>query len=349
VNSPLSAAEHFAADEPVLVASERDQPVFVVAAARRLNADRLERLERLGGGMVVLGLDEPIVDHLQLPVSAQWTRSRLDLAFTSSIDAVGTAGAGWSLVDRALTMRIAADPSTGPSDLTIPGHVHPARIRSDDLLARGDAASAALELARLSGERPAAALSAVIDRDGAFVSLAAARDARELSRLPFAWCEDLRTISRADEAARTDIVCELPTRAGLFRVMAHVQDATGETTLALVHGDPAGRSAPLVHIHRACLFADAFASLLCPCRASLDRAVSEMVREGAGVCLYSKPSFSTPECGRSRAVDVAVIAGLLRAAGVSSLRIHAEVPGTIAQLRALGLSVSDDHTLRSAA
>ena len=127
MNSPLSAAGHFAADEPVLVASERDQPVFVVAAARRLNADRLERLEQLGGGMVVLGLDEPIVDHLQLPVSAQRTRSRLDLAFTSSIDAVGTAGAGWSLVDRALTMRIAADPSTGPSDLTVPGHVHPGR------------------------------------------------------------------------------------------------------------------------------------------------------------------------------------------------------------------------------
>ena len=349
MTSLSSAAEHFACDEPVLVGSERDQPVFVAAAARRLDADRLERLERLGGGFVVLGLDEAIVNHLQLPAATQWARSRLDLAFTASIDAVATSGAGWSLVDRALTMRIAADPSTGPSDLTIPGHVHPARVGSEALLARGDAASGAVELARLSGERPAVALSAVIDRDGAFVPLATARDLRELSRLPLAWCEDLRTISRANVAARTDIVCELPTRAGVFRVLAHVEDATGETTLALVHGDPAGRPAPLVHVHRACLFADAFASLLCPCRAVLDRAVAEMIREGAGVCLYSKPSLSTPECGRSRTVDVAVIVGLLRAAGVNSFRIHDAQRGMVTQLRALGLSVADDRELQSAA
>jgi 3,4-dihydroxy 2-butanone 4-phosphate synthase / GTP cyclohydrolase II len=349
VNSPLSAAEHFAADEPVLVGSECDGPVFVAAAARRLDADRLERLERLGGGLVVLGLDDPIVDHLQLPAPPQWTQSRLDLGFTASIDAVRTTGAGWSLVDRSLTMRIAADPRTGPSDLTIPGHVHPARIRSDDLLAHGGTAPAALELARLSGEPPAVVLSAVVDRDGGFVSLGAARSWRELSGLPLAMSEDLRAIKRAAEAARAEIVCELPTRAGLFRVLAHVEAASGETTLALVHGDPAGRSAPLVHVHRACLLADAFASLLCPCRELLDRAVAEMVREGAGICLYSKPSFSTPVCGRSRTVDVAVIAGLLRAAGVSSFRIHDEEGGTMAQLRALGLSVAGDHELRSAA
>jgi 3,4-dihydroxy 2-butanone 4-phosphate synthase / GTP cyclohydrolase II len=272
-----------------------------------------------------------------------------DLAFTASIDAVRTTGAGWSLVDRALTMRTAADPQTGPSDLRIPGHVHPARIRSDDLLARGDAASAALELARLSGERLAVTLSAVMDRDGAFVSLAAAREARDLSRLPLVWCEELRTISRAEEAELTEIVCELPTRVGLFRVLAHVEGATGETTLALVHGDPGGRPAPLVHVHRGCLLADAFASLLCPCRQLLDQAVADVVREGAGVILYSKPSLSTPECGRSRTVDVAVIAGLLRAAGLFSCRIHDEELTTITQLRALGLSVADDRELWSAA
>ncbi|HYB31198.1 MAG TPA: 3,4-dihydroxy-2-butanone-4-phosphate synthase [Solirubrobacteraceae bacterium] len=349
MSSPSSVAEHFACDEPVLVGSDRDQPVFVAAAAQRLDAGRLERLERLGGGLVVLGLDEPIVNQLELPATTQWPRSRLDLAFTPSIDAFRTSGTGWSLADRALTMRIAADPSTGPSDLTIPGHVHPARLRSDDLLARGDTASAALELGRLSGERAAVALSAVTDRDGAFVPLAAARDSGELSHLPLARCEDLRMISRADQAARADIVCELPTRAGVFRVLAHVEDATGETTLALVHGDPAGRPAPLVHVHRACLFADVFASLLCPCRALLDRAVAEMVRDGAGICLYSKPALSTPACGRSRTVDVAVIAGLLRAAGVNSFRIYEEEGRTVAQLRALGLSVADNHGLRSAA
>lgn len=351
MSSPLPAVEHFACDQPVLVASESQLPVFVAAPADRLNAERLERLERLSRGLVVLGLEDAIVQHLQLPVPDNWTRSRLDLPFTASIDATRRAGAGWSPADRSLTMRIAADPRTGPCDLAIPGHVHPVCIRGDELPARGGAASAAVELARIAGRRPAVALSAVVDRDGEFVSLAAGRASRELSRLPVASTEELRAIKPAERAALADVDCELPTRAGLFRVLAHREAPTGEVTVALVHGDPASRPAPLVHVHRACLLADVFASLLCPCRPMLDRAISDMVLEGAGICLYSKPHHSGYECGRTRPVDAAAIAGLIRAVGVSSLRLQSHDEAVIAQLSALGLAIATagDDDLQSAA
>lgn len=336
--SPL-AAESFACGEPVLVGTEDELPVFVAAAAEGVDADRLERLERLSRGLVVLGIEDAIATQLRLPTPAVWPGSRLDLPFTASIDAARTVRAGWSRAGRSLTMRVAADPASTPADLAIPGHVHPARIRSDDLLTGGGTASAALELARISGKRGVVALGAIVDRDGGFVSLAAARRERRLSRLPVAWVEELRAIKRADRAARVDVDCALPMRAGRFRVLAYVAGVGGTTTLALVHGDPASRQAPLVHVHRACLLGDAFGSLVCRCGAVLDQAIADIVAEGAGVLVYVKPGFADYECGRERPVDPSVIAGVLRGAGVSALRLEDEPPSTSVALRALGLRV----------
>jgi 3,4-dihydroxy 2-butanone 4-phosphate synthase/GTP cyclohydrolase II len=336
--APL-AAESFACDEPVLVGAEDELPVFVAAAAEGVDADRLDRLERLSRGLVVLGIEEAIAARLQLPTAAAWPRSRLDLPFTASIDAARAGRAGWSRAGRSLTMRVAADPETTPSDLAIPGHVHPARIRSDDLLVAGGTASAALELARISGKRAVVALGAVVDPDGGFISLSAARRERRLSRLPVVLLEELRAIKRADRAARVDVDCALPMRAGVFRVLAQVDAGGGETTLALVHGDLAGPHAPLVHVHRACLLGDVFGSLLCQCGGTLDRAVADIVAEGTGVLVYVKPGFADYGCGRDRAVDPSVIAGVLRAAGVSALRLEDDDPSTSAALRGLGLRV----------
>lgn len=357
MSPPPLAAEPFACDEPVLVGAEHELPVFVAVAAEGMDADRLDRLERLSRGLVVLGVEDAIATRLRLPTSAAWPRPRLDLPFTASIDAARGARAAWSRAGRSLTMRVAADPETTASDLAIPGHVHPARIRSDDLLTAGGTASAALELARISGKRAVVALGAIVDRDGASVPLAAARRERRLSRLPVASLDELRAIKRADQAARVDADCELPTRAGPFRVLAHVEGAGGDTTLALLHGDVDGRRPSLVHVHRACRLGDAFGSRLCQCGAALDQAIAEIVGEGRGLLVYVKPPLASYECGHERIVDAAVIAGVLRAAGVSALRLANEPPSMTAALRALGLTVeprsqipaADESRLRTVA
>jgi 3,4-dihydroxy 2-butanone 4-phosphate synthase / GTP cyclohydrolase II len=356
VTSVPLAAEPFACDQPVLVGAADELPVFVAAAAEGMDADRLERLERLSRGLIVLGVEDAIATRLRLPTPAAWPGSRLDLPFTASIDAARGARAAWSRTGRSLTMRVAADPRTIPCDLAIPGHVHLARVSSDDLLTGGGTASAALELARVSGKRGVVALGAVVDSSGRFVSLTAARRERRFSRLPLTRLEDLRAIKRADRAARVDVDCALPTRAGPFRVLAHLEGG-GETTLALVHGDLAGTRAPLVHIHRACLLGDAFGSLACPCRVALERAIADIAAEGAGVLVYVKPGFASFECERERALDPSVIAGVLRAAGVPALRLGDKRPATATALRALGLIVESraaaptapQHRLRTVA
>jgi 3,4-dihydroxy 2-butanone 4-phosphate synthase/GTP cyclohydrolase II len=336
------AIARFADGELVLVGDQRDETIFVATAADRIDAERLRRLHQLGRGMVVLGLAAGIARRLELPEPWTDARRRLGMSLTAPIDAAAGIGGGWSLHDRALTMRVAANPDTQPRDLAIPGHVYPARIDERP----GGAATAAIELARLSDRAPAVALCAVIDRDGIEASLPDAQGDRELARLPAASTAELYSCSISRHAAQLAVGCQLPTRDGLFRAVGHGAAEGDPATIALIHGNPALLAHPLVHVHVACLFGDAFGSLLCNCRRELDAAVGAMLDDGAGVIIYAKSSRAEPAvCTRNERINSALAAGLLRTVGVRDLRLSTCSAWLADELRTCGLEVGD-ATLR---
>jgi len=311
------ATAAFADRELVLVGDERDETIFVACAADRIDAQRLERLHELGRGMVVLGLAEEIARRLALPDPWSAPTGRREVGLTAPIDAAGIAG-GWSLLDRALTMRVAADPSSRATDVTIPGHVYPALVEERPV----NAAAAAIELARRSGRAPAVALSAVVDRHGRAASLQDARADDRLGRLHVASPPELHSGWIARHVGKLAVSCALPTRGGMFRAVGYGPAEGEPATVALIHGDPGARELPLVHVHVACLFGDAFGSLLCDCRRELDDAADAIARDGAGLIIYARPEQPVPTpCSRGRHVDSALVAGLLHAAGVHRLRL----------------------------
>jgi 3,4-dihydroxy 2-butanone 4-phosphate synthase/GTP cyclohydrolase II len=308
----------FAEGELVLVGDEGEQTPFVACAADRIDAARLERLHELGRGMVVLGLAETIVRRLALPAPWDAGGGPKDLGLTAPIDAAAGIAAGWSVRDRARTMRVAADPDSRPSDVTIPGHVYPGLVQERPR----SAAAAAIELARLSDRAPGVALCAVVGRHGSAVSLRDALADEQLGRLHVASPAELHSGWLARHADELAVSCALPTRSGLFRAVGYGPGDSDPATVALIHGDPAADELPLVHVHTACLFGDAFGSLLCDCRHRLDQAAAAIVGRGGGIIIYAKPSAS-PEmpCGGTLGVDPVLVAGLLRASGVRRLRL----------------------------
>lgn len=222
------------------------------------------------------------------------------------------------------------------------------RFASGELVLVGDehdetisgAAAAAVELGRISERSSAVALCAVLDRDGTAASVSVAQQDRQLARLPALASGELhsRSISRAAETQA--IGCHLPTRDGLFRALAYGPAERDPATVALIHGDPAGTVRPLVHLHVACLFGDAFGSPLCRCRDELDAATAAMIAEGAGVIVYAKPAAAEPwTCAREAPVDSALAAGLLRAAGVRELRLAPGSARLTEELESCGLAV----------
>jgi 3,4-dihydroxy 2-butanone 4-phosphate synthase/GTP cyclohydrolase II len=340
VSTLARTTDVFADGELVLVGDEHDQTLFLACAADNIDAARLERLDQLARGMVVLGLAETIARRLALPAPWDSAGGPHDLSLTVPIDAAAGIGGGWSLRDRARTMQVASDPSSGPSDVATPGHVYPGLIEERP----GNAAGAAIELARLSARAPAVALSAVIDRHGGSVSLSDARSDDQLRRLHVASPAELHTGWLARQADELAVSCALPTRSGMFRAVGYGPADVDPATVALIHGNPATDEFPLVHVHVACLFGDAFGSLLCDCRRELEEAASTIIRNGDGVIVYAKPAQSAPMvCARGLEIDPVLVAGLLRTTGVRRLRLlgDGDDPRLRDGLRTCGLEVAE--------
>src|SRR6266487_2014470 len=161
-------------------------------------------------------------------------------------------------------------------DLTRPGHVAPLVARPGGVLERGGHTEAGVDLTRLAGLQPAAAIVELQHDDGTMVRLHEWPAFRLRHRLP-----DLAVLTISDLIAyrrRTEVlvrhvgVAELPTSQGRFRVHAYREAVTGAEHLALVMGE-IGDGA-LVRVHSECRTGDALGSLRCDCRAQLEMALS---------------------------------------------------------------------------
>jgi 3,4-dihydroxy 2-butanone 4-phosphate synthase/GTP cyclohydrolase II len=291
-----TTAEHFAAGRPALVAGLDGNGAIVAIAAAAAHARGLKAVHELGSDMVVLSLESSIADRLLLSAPRGATRRRAGLRLADPIDATDCRGGGWSLMDRAHTIRVAADPETQPGDLTVPGHVHTAPVDG----AGSGAATVALDLARAAHQPAAVVVSAVLDRSGRPASLQAAQRDDRLRALPTAPIDELSGLVAARRSALEPVQCALPTRLGDFRVLATTTTNGDEVTLTLIHGEPSRRR-PIIHTHVACLLGDTFGSLLCDCRDRLERAADEIRAAGAGMIVYVKPRAEDPfVCPRAR-------------------------------------------------
>jgi 3,4-dihydroxy 2-butanone 4-phosphate synthase/GTP cyclohydrolase II len=315
MSTVAAAAERFAAGELVLVGDDCDESIFVAAAADRITSRGLADLQELGRSTVVLGMTESTVERLRLHGPAGRPLGGEGLRMIAPIDAASRESGGWSLSDRAHTMRVAAQAESQPQDLLVPGHVLTAQIEEHG----HGAAAAVVELARIAGPGSTVALSAVLDARGGVARLGDAVRSSQLRRLAHVSSAEPRSHAVARETIELAIGCDLPTRDGRFRAIAFGARDSAPATVALVHGEPARHPDPCVHLHVACRLGDAFGSLLCSCRAELDTATERILAEGCGVIIYApSPDPVQMSCAREQPVDVALVTGLLRAIGVEA-------------------------------
>ena len=97
---------------------------------------------------------------------AQHNASRLQTAFTVSIEARDGVTTGISAPDRARTIAVAIDPTKGPDDIVTPGHVFPLMARDGGVLVRTGHTEAAVDIARLAGLNPSGVICEIMNDDG---------------------------------------------------------------------------------------------------------------------------------------------------------------------------------------
>ena len=378
------AVADIAAGRPVVVVDDEDRENEgdLIVAAEKATDEIVAFMMSECRGLICAPVAGADLDRLQLPQMVQHNTESKGTAFTVSVDASAAHGVttGISAADRAVTIRALADPGTTPGDLVRPGHVFPLRARPGGVLERPGHTEAGVDLARLAGLRPAAAIVEIAAEDGTMLRLPDLVPFARRHGLAIISIEELiahrraaatvpREVPGAERAptVRREATTTLPTRHGTFRALGYRSTVDGVEHIALVAGDPHadGGEDVLVRVHSECLTGDVFGSQRCDCGPQLAASLARVQAEGRGVVLYLRGhegrgigllsklrAYALQEQGRDTldanlelglpadARDYAAAAQILTDLGLRSLRLMTNNPDKTAALRSHGLRVT---------
>lgn len=278
----------------VLVDVARGAPEgYLVGAARTITPGLINTMLLDAGGTPWVALPESrcralAIDPLGDPAASGF-------AFMVSIEARHGVTTGVSAADRARTMRIAADPQTGPADIAVPGHVMPIRVAEAGVLEHASAPEAAVDLTRLAGLDGGGAMCHILDEQGQVASLDAVGALARRRRLQVVTTQDVVAERRQREPAVERVAqAPLDTVAGPVLSVTYRETVAGHEHVALVAGGQTDAGAPLrVHVRRPVI--DVFT----PAHAELERSLRQLAagRPG-GVLLYLAPGTEADTADR---------------------------------------------------
>lgn len=282
------AVEEIRAGRMVIVVDDEDRENEgdLLMAGERATPEAINFMITHARGLVFVPMAVERCEHLRLPLMVTENTARHGTAFTVSVDA-RSGGTGVSAHDRALTVRLLADPATRPEDLLRPGHVFPLRAVPGGVLRRAGHTEAVVDLARLAGLQPVGVACEIVHDDGTMARLPELRLFARRHRLKIMTVRDLihHRLQR-DPFVRREGQTRLPTAFGEFTAIVYENTLDGSNHLALIKGAVDDGAPTLVRMHSECLTGEVFGSLRCDCREQLHAAMRAIEREGRGAVVY---------------------------------------------------------------
>lgn len=284
------AAEDIRSGKMIIIVDDEDRENEgdLVCAAEKVTPAIINFMAVHGRGLICLPLTEERCDELRLPMQTNENTSGFGTAFTVSIEAREGVTTGISAADRAHTILTAVNPRSTFADLARPGHVFPLRARRGGVLVRQGQTEASVDMSRIAGLNPSAAICEIMNEDGT------------MARMPelevFAEKHDLKIISVADlvrwrirkePLVRRVVETDLPTDYGLFHTIAYENITNGETHIALVYGDVSDTTESIpVRVQTENITFAMFGCNLGEAAEAVKSSLEKIVEEGRGVILY---------------------------------------------------------------
>lgn len=305
MNTIAEALDDFRQGKFVIVVDDEDRENegdFIIAA-EKITPEKVNFMLKHGRGVLCAPITEQRCAELDLMHQVANNTSMLGTPFTITVDKLEGCTTGVSAADRAATIRALADPASKPETFGRPGHINPLYARSGGVLQRAGHTEAAIDLARLAGLQPAAALIEIMNADGTMARMPQLQEVARENDLKIISIKDLIAYRLQHEQSTEqntlnaqlstfNYIVErgetvfLPTEYGEFRLTPFRDLSNGLEHVALVKGEWQEDEPVLCRIHSSCLTGDVFGSLRCECGEQLHRAMQMIEQEGRGIVVY---------------------------------------------------------------
>ena len=279
---------------------DRENEGDFIIAAEKITPEKVNFMLQHGRGVLCVPLPETRCAELDLVHQVSNNTSMLGTPFTVTVDKLAGCTTGVSAEDRAATIRALADPASKPQDFGRPGHINPLYAQERGVLQRAGHTEAAVDLARLAGLQPVAALIEIMNEDGTMARMPQLEKVAEQYGLSLISIKDLiayrmnhgeSSLSNTTQPLNNALVergetVSLPTEYGEFMLTPFRELTTGLEHIALVKGEWKEDEPILCRVHSSCMTGDIFGSKRCECGEQLHKAMQMVDIEGKGIIVY---------------------------------------------------------------
>ena len=305
INTIEEALDDFRQGKFVIVADDEDRENegdFIIAA-EKITPEKVNFMLQHGRGVLCCPITEQRCAELDLMHQVANNTSMLGTPFTVTVDKLEGCTTGVSAADRAATIRALADPQSKPETFGRPGHINPLYAKAGGVLQRAGHTEAGVDLARLAGLQPAAALIEIMNPDGTMARMPQLQEVAREVDLKVITIKDLIAYRLKNEGKT---VCDnqlpitqspvaliekgatvfLPTQNGEFMLTPFRDLTTGLEHVVLTKGEWTEDEPVLCRVHSSCVTGDIFGSMRCECGEQLAKAMQMIEKEGKGILVY---------------------------------------------------------------
>ncbi len=289
LDSIEEAIEDFRNGKMVIVVDDEDRENEgdLIVAAEKITPEQVNFMLKNARGVLCVPLTISRCRELELNHQVEQNTSMLGTPFTITVDKIEGCSTGVSIEDRCATIRALADPESVPETFGRPGHINPLYAQDAGVLRRSGHTEAAVDLARLAGLQPAAALMEIMSEDGSMARLPELRRRADEWGMKLISIRDLIAYRLASEQlVEQGVEVDMPTADGHFRLIPFRQKSNGLEHIAIIKGDVTTDEPVLVRVHSSCATGDIFASKRCDCGEQLHKAMQMIEKEGRGAVIY---------------------------------------------------------------
>ncbi|HKK46005.1 MAG TPA: bifunctional 3,4-dihydroxy-2-butanone-4-phosphate synthase/GTP cyclohydrolase II [Balneolaceae bacterium] len=350
----------------VIVADDEDRENEgdFVMAAEKVSPEAINLMAKHGRGLICVPITRQKAYALNLDYMVTDGADPNEAAFTVSVDHKDRTTTGISAADRSNTIKEMIHDNAKPEDFRRPGHVFPLIGTNGGVLRRAGHTEAAIDLARMAGMKPAGIICEIMKDNGTMARLSDLVDIAKEFDMKLISIKDLIAYRMKNESLVRKVVdVNLPTIYGDFTLHAFEERLTGDHHLALCKGEWEEDEPVLVRVHSSCMTGDIFGSKRCDCGEQLHQALLQVEKEGKGVVLYmnqegrgiglvnklkayklQEQGMDTVEANEALGFepdhrDYGVGAQILRALGVSKMRLMTNNPVKRVGLKSFGLEM----------